>query len=266
MRAVKAALPIDLVVSIPTVHHWDEVAHVVIMDDCGEDTRSLKQLMLEQPSPIALAHTIGTALGEFLGRMHTWGVDPTTSQHAYFDTNQQAKMITRWLTYDRLISTLNGQDHLLTPSDPPLNISQAKLDIISKISDERRDATNHCQDTLTMGDFWPENILVNLQYPPSGDPPVLKRIYVIDWELAKPGLAGLDVGQLCAEMHLLRHFSPASEPAVSAAMNAFLEAYRDKVTVSASMATIVAEHIGAHIVALAPRNPWGGKELTREVV
>ncbi|KZP04498.1 hypothetical protein FIBSPDRAFT_806710 [Athelia psychrophila] len=266
MRAVKAALPIDLVISVPTVHHWDEVAHVMIMDDCGEDSRSLKQLMLEQPPPVALAHTIGAALGEFLGRMHAWGVDSTASQHAYFDTNQQGKMITRYVTYDRLVSTLNGQDHLPALSDPPLNVAQAKLDVISKVSDERRDAINRCQDTLTMGDFWPGNIVVNLQYPPSGDPPILKRIYVVDWELAKPGLAGLDVGQLCAEMHLLRRFSPASEPAVSAAMNAFLETYREKYTVSASMATVVAGHIGAHVVALAPRTPWGGKDLTREVV
>lgn len=266
MKAVKAALPADSLVVVPTVHHWDEAAHVMIMDDCGKSSRNLKQLMLERPPPVALAHRIGAALGEFLGRMHAWGADPTASQHAYFNTNQQGKMITKYITYDRLVATLDGQAQLPALSEPPLGVSQTNLDIISKICDKRRDAIQHCQDTLTMGDFWPGNVLVNLQYPSDGDTPTVKHVYVVDWELVKPGLAGLDIGQLCAEMHLLRHFSPACEPAASEALGAFLKTYRDTFAMPPGMARLVAEHIGAHIVALAPRIPWGSKELTREVV
>ncbi|KAF7985136.1 hypothetical protein HWV62_7688 [Athelia sp. TMB] len=266
MRATKAALPENSMATVPTIHHYDEDAHVFIMDDCGNGGLTLKQLMLERPPPIAMGIAIGTALGDFLGHFHAWGVDPIASQHAYFNTNQQGKMLTRYCTYDRLVSTLDGKDRLPSLSDPPLRVSQTDLDTISKASDERCDAIDKSQETLTMGDFWPGNILVNIQYPLNGDPPLLQRIYVVDWELAKPGVSGLDVGQACAEMHLLRRFNPACEPTISQTMEAFLKAYRDKYSVPYSMAKIVAGHIGAHLVAWTPRIPWGGKELTREVV
>lgn len=91
MKSVKAILPSDAVVTVPTIHHFDDVAHVVIMDDCGIGALTLKQLMLENPPSLSVASTIGAGLGEFLGRLHKWGRDPQASNHAFFDTNQQGK-------------------------------------------------------------------------------------------------------------------------------------------------------------------------------
>lgn len=265
MKAAKAALPADVLTTIPTIHHFDDDARVVIMDDCG-DAVSLKQLMLDNPPLPSVANVIGKALGEFLGRLHTWGVNPKESQHDLFDQNKLGKTISGFVTYGRLISTLNGKNNLAALSDAPLNIPQAKLEIISKLADERRHDINTCQDTLTMGDFWPGNILVNINYSSDGSATTVGRIHVVDWELVKPGLAGLDVGQFCAEMHLLRRFSPACEPSVSAALKAFLKAYRGAFEVKMSVVRVSAGHIGAHWVAWTPRVPWGSKELTREIV
>ncbi|KIM86901.1 hypothetical protein PILCRDRAFT_4159 [Piloderma croceum F 1598] len=42
-------LPGDVVATVPTIHYFDDVAHVVIMDDCGAGVLTLKQLMIENP-------------------------------------------------------------------------------------------------------------------------------------------------------------------------------------------------------------------------
>jgi 5-methylthioribose kinase len=55
---------------VPELYHFDEQAHVIIMEDCGVQSLNLKQLMLTAtPSP-AVAREIGLALGQFLGRLH----------------------------------------------------------------------------------------------------------------------------------------------------------------------------------------------------
>jgi len=94
----------------------------------------------------------------------------------------------------------------------------------------------------------------------------LEWVYVLDWELAKPGLAGLDIGQFCAEMHLLRRFSPACGTSATTVLDAFLKTYRDAAGVGVGVAKDAIVHIGAHLVAWTPRVPWGSKERTREVV
>jgi len=120
--------------------------------------------------------------------------------------------------------------------------------------------------TLTMGDFWTGNIIVCLGDTNNDSQLSLERVYVLDWELAKPGLAGLDVGQFCAEMHLLRRFSPLCDESVTTTLNAFFEAYRNEFEVGVEIVKDAAVHVGAHLVAWTPRVPWGGKERTRDVV
>jgi hypothetical protein len=248
------------------IHHFDDVAHVLIMDDCGAGAVTLKQLMLQNPPPSSVASAIGAGLGECLGRLHTVGLDPQVSNLEFFDKNQQGRMISGFATYGRLVSTLTGNDDIAALSDPPLDIPQSKLDIISALSSEKIHAINTSHQALTMGDFWPGNIMVCLSPSHNDSPPLLERVYILDWELAKPGLAGLDVGQFCAEMHLLRRFSPACDESVTTALDAFLRSYRNAFKVGVEVTKDAAVHIGAHLVAWTPRVSWGSKERTREVV
>jgi hypothetical protein len=46
LRFVASWWPSDAVVRVPTVHHFDEVAHVIIMDDCGDGQPNLKDFFL----------------------------------------------------------------------------------------------------------------------------------------------------------------------------------------------------------------------------
>ena len=109
-----------------------------------------------------------------------------------------------------------------------------------------------------MGDFWPGNLMVRLDTAGG-----LERIYVVDWELAKAGLHGVELGQFCAEMHLLRRCYPeVCGETASAALKAFLEEYKPDDEVARSAVV----RWGTHMVVLGARVEWGDKATSRAVV
>ena len=255
-------LPKDSLVTVPAVHLFDDVANVIIMDDCGEGVKTLKQLMIDDPSSTDIARQIGAGLGDFLARFHSLG---SADQDAldYFDKNHQAKEISAWATYGRLIPTLKGENAPLSMKDPVLDIPSHDLDAIAQIATQTSSEVMTLKETLVMGDFWPGNILVVW----TSDHSAVQKIYVLDWELVKPGIAALDLGQFLAEMHLLRRFRPHSAEASSAVASAFLETYKNVRGAGLDdLAKRAWVHVGAHLVAWTPRNDWGPKEMTRDVV
>jgi len=92
------------------------------MDDAGEDSRTLKALLIEESLPKVVSEQIGRALGEFIVGVHTWNQNPDID-----------------LT-GRLESTLTGKDDIPTLSDPLLEIPEAKMATISKLVEKRQQA------------------------------------------------------------------------------------------------------------------------------
>ncbi|KAJ7114572.1 kinase-like domain-containing protein, partial [Mycena crocata] len=246
--------------AVPGMHHFDKTAHVIIMDDCGEDSLNLKQLMLTATPSSAVAREIGLALGEFLGRLHSWGtVDP--SMLDFFDSNEQAKKLTAWVTYGRIISTLTTDD-IPAVALLPESVSECDLDDIRAIIAERTPEILTSRATLTMGDFWTGNIMVSLDADGA-----LERVYIIDWELAKPGLAALDVGQFCAEMHTMTLFKEHTVGPAAVLIEAFLTEYRAHCGVMAPhLANTAAKHMGGHLITTTPRVGWGTAQETVKAV
>lgn len=266
MERVKALLPADSLITTPEVYLFDEDAAVIVMEDCGEGVETLKALLLQDGGiSVPLAHTVGHALGVFLARLHSWGAKDQENRE-FFDKNAQAKSLSAWATYGRLVSTLSGEDKLEKLSDPPLNISQEQLDVVAQIAEWTTQAMHTAQETVLHGDFWPGNVMV--RFKEERGERLVEKIYVLDWELAKVGLAGLDIGQFCAEIHQARTFYPASSDAASAVLDSFLSAYRGQREggVGPQVGQVALKHVGAHLVAWTPRVPWGEKEKTREVV
>ncbi|KAJ7490834.1 kinase-like domain-containing protein [Mycena latifolia] len=236
--------------SVPEVHLFDEEAHVLIIEDCGERSSNLKNMFLTAPPSPAAAREIGLALGEFLGRLHAWGaVDPAVPET--FAGNEQAKRITAWITYERLVPTLTT-DHLPEVALFRAPVPEKDLATLRTLVEERMAAIYAARATLIMGDFWTGNIVVA---PDTG------RVSVIDWELVKPGVPALDLGQFCAEMHTLALFRPQTAEATTALIDAFLAAYRVHYgALAPDTARVAAQHMGAHLVVITPRVEWGPPE------
>ncbi|KAI0784990.1 kinase-like domain-containing protein [Abortiporus biennis] len=267
MKKVKEWLPYDSIVTVPTIHLFDEEANVIVMDDCGEHSKTLKQWMVDGlPSP-EVASEIGNAIGTFLGNFHEWGSESQELRDLFKD-NINGRKISAVITYGLLTSTLAGGEGSPPPlNDPPLGISQQQLIKVDGICRDMYDKIMTMSEVVVMGDFWPGNIMVS--FSGEGSSSKLERIYVLDWELTKPGLAGLDVGQLCAELQTLRRFHDNCVIPATELILTFLTSYRGCRRGAGSLkelARIASVHLGAHLIAWTPRVPWGGKEKTREVV
>jgi 5-methylthioribose kinase len=265
MRLVLKMHANDDVITVPIVRLFDKEAHVMIIDDCGMDTRTLKQLVIDEALPQTVAEEIGAAIGRFLGRIHAWNKDASFDM-GIFANNEVGKMTTSLVTYGRLISTLSGKDNIAALVDPVLDIPKDKLDVISKLAETRSYEINNTSESFTHGDFWPGNIMVSLRRESEGGTPGLDRLYVLDWEMAKAGLQGLDIGQFCAEMRLLERFYPSRREEASTIMRTFLSAYKGGSGSDEALARVAVAHVGAHLVAWTPRIRWGDREETRGTV
>lgn len=120
--------------TVPHVHLFDDKANVIIMEDCGLGSVTLKKLFTDRKCPIAtMAKEIGEALGHFIKLVHTNGSADNRILDL-FRTNVQAKQVSAYVTYGRLVSTLNGQDQLPALSDPPLDVEAENLDVVRDIA------------------------------------------------------------------------------------------------------------------------------------
>ena len=271
--------PVPLV-SIPTLYHEDRENRVLIISDCGEESCNLKTLMQRAPLDIDLARTIGHSLGNFLARLHNTTLTSDSSPRspgeklkAAFASHHQGRRICARFYYGPVLETLapshtqNAGPALITP---PLDLSPAQLAVVASVVEEMEHQVMTSDQVLTMGDFWPGNVLVKLDADWVSEHGV--HVTLVDWEVARPGRAGLDIGQFLAEMSQLRTFHPSARASVDALVAAFTGAYRDVSIGSGEGLDLVevmhvaALQLGVHLITLTPRTAWGGMELTRQVV
>jgi hypothetical protein len=149
MTRVKAWLPFDSIVTVPKVYKFDEENHVIIIKDCGEDTLTLKELLSQVKVSPDLADEIGMSIGRFLGLLHDWGRKNPDDILGMFEGNEQAKKMSAWVTYGRVVSTLQGKEGLPALSDPPINVSEQDLEIIGKVASNMGLAMSSARDFVS---------------------------------------------------------------------------------------------------------------------
>ncbi|KAG9314174.1 kinase-like domain-containing protein [Chiua virens] len=257
-------------ITVPTIHLFDEERHVIIMEDAGKYCRTLKEILIEEGLPKIVSKQIGAALAEYISSVHTWNQNPDIDL-TLFANHQLGKDISIYATYGRLESTLTGRDNIPTLSEPLLGIHKSKMTAISNLAEKRKLAIQAAtaSDPMTHGDFWPGNLMVALKRSTDGAIEGVEKLCVLDWELGKTGLPGLDLGQFCAEMYILSEFYPAREQSTLDIIGSFLGTYRERrgTLGDIELAKIVVGHIGAHTVTWTPRvDSWTGRTKIREVV
>ena len=133
--------------TVPKVYLFDTSSHVIIMDDTGVDSINLKAFMQQGKASLAIAQQIGQAVGEFMGGMHRWGRGNAQVLNAVRG-NEQAKAISVWAYYGKLVSTLKGLDDLAKLRDPVLEIGKRDMEIVEKIVEETTKAILDEQDSV----------------------------------------------------------------------------------------------------------------------
>ena len=256
----------DNTVTAPTLRFLDQESHVMIIDDAGSATRTLREVLIDEILPRHLLEEIGTKLGRFLAHIHEWNERPDVDLHL-FANNEAGKMFLTGLIYSPIISTLTGEDkhpHLLNPA---LEIPEEKLATVSKLVEARTNEIHSptVSGVMTHGDYWPGNILVSLRRGADGAIEALDRLYVLDWEMAMTGLPGSDLGQYCAELCVVAKLFPHREESAKTIIRSFLSAYGESRTIDPAMARVALGHIGGYMVSCVPRDA-GDRERRRELV
>jgi len=267
LRLVKETMPSDGLVTVPTLYQHDKEAHVLIMEDCGPTSRNLKQVFLEEKVTPELARTIGTELGSFMATLHKKG-SANKELMAMCVKNERMKELSAWVTYGRLADTIVGKDIEGEGAvvDPPLTLNPEDLATVKKIEEETTKAIVESKTAFTMGDFWTGNVVAETGRDADGNLTIV-RMFVVDWEVVKPGLQFLDIAQFAAELHTLGAFHPDKADTTNETLKALLTTYAKEMPLDEKDIKGAAVHVGAHLVAWTPRvTSWGPKERVREVV
>ena len=272
LRGVRAWLPPDARVTVPTVYYFDSALHAVIMDDAGPHTATLKGALLAGQIPTPRAAALGKALGQFLRGLHTWGrsTEEGGKLRDALGANVFARDVYALVTYGRLGATLRTpgsaagvQEPLPALGDEPLDVSEETLRVVEALAERRSAQIRDVRgETLVMGDFWPGNVLVGVEDNDS-------QTLVVDWEIARPGLAGVDVGQFCAELATLRRLHSDRAEAAGEVLKNFVHVYfaGDVGPEADERRRVALGHFGVHLVVWTPRAEWtAGVQAKRGLV
>ncbi|CAE6449666.1 hypothetical protein RSOLAG22IIIB_11355 [Rhizoctonia solani] len=166
----------DSIVQPPRPLHYDPETHTTFMADLGSPMPLQKILQDEENPHHKLASDIGTALGDFLGRLHNWSSAPEqASLRAFISQNSVAKQC------------LPIQHTFAHETLAKFGLKEEWVeDTLSRDLEESAAA----QDVLIWGDSWPGNILVS---PPSATQGL--KIYLTDWEMSRLGPPEFDLGE-----------------------------------------------------------------------
>jgi len=147
---VAAWLPTDFLVRVPEVHRFDEQAHVIIMDDAGEASVTLKDFLSAGGPSVSMAVRIGESIGEFLGNLHDWGTRHR-ADCAIFETHTEAAVLAARHYYGRLPELFGGKSGVPSLDDPPLLLADEKLAKLKEVGTETTRAMISAKDHVCVG-------------------------------------------------------------------------------------------------------------------
>ncbi|KAJ6258556.1 hypothetical protein Dda_6600 [Drechslerella dactyloides] len=193
-------VPNTAFVKTPEVYWVDESNRVMITEDAGPGSTTLKNLLLGENIPDATVfRKIGQELGRYLSGLHKWGQNAETLRKY---ENKDARVIASWRTCGRL-------EEALAKEYPDL--SQDTKEKVKIYCDKEKSNALESGDTVIMGDFWTGNVLVNLNK--DGE---LESLYIVDWEMIRPSDAATELSQMVAEVWEAGDFSSCPDAKAAA--------------------------------------------------
>jgi aminoglycoside phosphotransferase (APT) family kinase protein len=189
-------------VRTPQLLRFDSENHILILEDVG-DVPSLKS-WLKADSPRDQVTSVGRNLGSYLAHIHNTTANDSVMKDA-FNPNVIAKNLSSSVYYAALPAAARKFGY----TQP----------FITAVADFAAKEVLTASEVWTLGDFWTGNVLVS-----APTEQVEPELTILDFELAKPGTAAFDIGQMGAEVLCLAHFR--SRDRGSSLLQAFFQAYK----------------------------------------
>jgi len=274
LQRVRTMFPEDALVNVPKVYHYDGQAHFFIMQDCGPHSRTLKQFLIDEPNGLDTeeAKRLGNALGVFISTVQEEGTKDRELMECVAK-NGEMRRISAWYFYGKLVDSLTGGENNLLPLDKSFELSPEDVATLEELVTEATESITNVSDSFTVGDFWTGNAVVDTE-PDTREGKEgyvkLKHVFIVDWEVSKPGIACLDVAQFAAELHTARSFYPGKDghSSVDDVLPAYFSTYAArKGPLSLQDVQRMSTHIGTHMAVITPLVPtWKPKERVHDFV
>ena len=210
-------LPVNTKAAPVRVAHllaFDSDNHNLIMEDAG-NVPSLKS-WLTADSPRDQVTSVGRGLGSYLAHVHNTTANDLAAKEA-FSSNIIGKNVSSSVYYGGLPAAARKFGYTQSFIAPAAEFAEKEVMTANEV--------------LTLGDFWTGNVLVSA---PSGQGEPMLTVH--DLELAKPGTAAFDIGQMGAEMLCLVRFR--SEEQGSLLLQNFFQAYKTERKASVDAAAV----------------------------
>ncbi|OJJ89428.1 uncharacterized protein ASPGLDRAFT_31124 [Aspergillus glaucus CBS 516.65] len=248
------------IVKTPFLYHFDLATHTQILEDLPA-AQDLKSYIIAHGHefPESLARSIGRGLGEWLCAFHAW----TEDDDARGDLKKR-------MCADRFMAELKfsvNYDNLVKAVGKFPGMLEESRVVFEKVWEMAKEEIGKAHGKgfgLIHGDFWTGNVLIQStvldhQQQPSPTP----TLFITDWELSQCGAQALDLGQMIAELYMLKHFKNLD--AGLWVIQDFLDGYRPALNVDMAFRTAI--HVGVHLVAWGSSvQGWGTEEQVEDVV
>ncbi|KAG8714912.1 hypothetical protein FRC11_006505 [Ceratobasidium sp. 423] len=234
----------DSVVQVPRLIHYDRETHTIFLSDLGSDVTKLSEMFddrfqhaysdFDQADIKATALNIGSALGDFLGRLHRWSNSPEHRQpfpHPH-----------------RLENLFAIFCNLAARSATKFGVKEAWLE--EMLAEELQKSATDDQ-VLAIGDFSLNNISVH-RLPNHGK----LRVYIVDWELCRPACPESDLSELTGSWLSFAHYRRIGNDFPF--LPSLYKAYREHYAVDRTRITL---RVGLHTMYNHSRVNAGGDEV-----
>ncbi|KAK1753844.1 kinase-like domain-containing protein [Echria macrotheca] len=242
-------------VRTPKLFHFDASTNTQVQEylDNGIDLKNYALKHYPPHTPINLKEQclgIGRGLGSWLHRFHEWVAQPAQSSlRDNAAANHELQKLKHATYYQYLMMMVPRFTGLLSEAEATF----AKVKEMADAELEKPDLQ------VVHGDFWTGNAL--LPDVPITDA-VQTPMFIVDWEVVSLGVRVRDVGQMMAELYMLKLFKNID--AGTWLVQGFLEGYGQLTTAEAFR---VAIHIGCHLIVIGGTvQGWGSSEDVARVV
>ncbi|KAL5338442.1 kinase-like domain-containing protein [Aspergillus crustosus] len=247
----------QITVKTPQLLHFNPETNTQVMEDLPSAV-DLKTFFLSPDVSKIISQewtkSIGRTIGAWLRSFHVWISDAAQEEAAKnFASNTDMRDLKFSINYDSLLSVIGKYPGLLEES----------RELFEQVRNLAAAEINESQDEVfgpIHGDFWSGNVLLPkdaLENPLPATP-----LFITDWELAQTGTRALDLGQMLAELYMLKHFKDID--AGLWVIQGIAEGYGD---ISSDVAFRTLIHVGVHLIFWGSTTAgWGSDEQVREVV
>ncbi|PYI04232.1 hypothetical protein BO78DRAFT_174603 [Aspergillus sclerotiicarbonarius CBS 121057] len=246
----------DVVVKTPYLFTFNRETNTAVVEDLP-DSLDLKSFLISTSASTSVSHewafSIGRALGAWLRSFHLWADQKAQAGVAAdMEKNQSMRDLKFTVNYDTLMNTINRYPAILGDY----------RDVLSKVRDMAAAELSRKDEKgfgIIHGDFWSGNVLI----PRAAlEQPSHIPLFIIDWELCHCGARALDLGQMFAELYMLKHFKHIEAGAWI--IQGFMEGYQG---LDDEMAFRALTHAGVHFIAWGPLIAgWGTPQQVEELV